>query len=187
MRRPPNQPSLPIRPSVTPQPAHESRPPASWQAGSVRHKMQVRIPVLVSAGAALLVIGHFALPRAFELWLMPREPKPRVYSISPSESEERAGLAPLRFWTEAAPGEKGDWRIQNAARILLIRGQAFVGDVLIPREEIREYLNARVKQDQIEYVIVFPAKESKWGDLFPVLDECRKSRVRVVFLNRFES
>jgi hypothetical protein len=48
-------------------------------------------------------------------------------------------------------------------------------------------LNARVKSDQIEYVIVFPVKDSKWGEIMPVVDECRKSQVKVVYLNQSES
>ena len=77
--------------------------------------------------------------------------------------------------------------MSNAVRFLLIRGQAFDRDILIPREEIKEYLNARVKSDQIEFVIVFPVKDAKWGEIFPVIDECRKSRVKVVYLNQSES
>jgi hypothetical protein len=138
--------------------------------------------IILAGCAFLLALGCLVGPRAFEKRSTPAWPESRGYFSDDSES----GLAPVQLWWEAPPGEKESWRAKKATRFTLVRGQAFVGDTLIRKEKIREYLDARVQSHEIDYVVIFPEKDSKWGEIFPVLDECRKSRVRIVLLNERE-
>jgi hypothetical protein len=149
--------------------------------------MKKRPFILLSAGAAFLAISYFTLPLAFGWLLAPSKPGERIIYLYANSAEQQNGLAPLQFWRGTPPEHEARGPEKRAVRLLLIRGQAFIGDVLLPREEIKDYLDARVKSGEIEYVVVLPAKDTKWGDIFPVIDECRKSRVRLVLLNRDES
>lgn len=118
---------------------------------------------------------------------LPRYPESGGYFTSTYSPEAKVGLAPVHIWWESPLGQRDYWRAKKSARLLLVRGEAFVDDVYLPKENVTGYLDARVERGEIEYVIVFPARDTKWGEIFPVLDECRKSRVRVVLLNQFES
>lgn len=102
-------------------------------------------------------------------------------------TEKASGLAPIQLWDEAPPEVKGAERAERTARLSLAGGQVFSGDAHIPTDKLREFLNTRVQQDNVLYVLVFAQKGTRWGEVFPVLDECRKSRVRLVLINTIES
>ncbi len=149
--------------------------------------MNRRVKIILTSGAAVLLVVYLFLPLLLKRWTALPLPEYGGYFATASSTEHQNGLAPVQLSWEAPPDEKGYWRTKKSARLLLVQGQAFVGDVLLPREKITAYLNARVQSGEIDYVIIFPVKDTKWGDIFPVLDECRKSRVQIVLLNQFES
>jgi hypothetical protein len=146
--------------------------------------MNKRIATILSFGAVILLPSYIILNYALPWWLMPHESEARDYPIATLSTERANGLAPVQLWYEAPPGQKSDWRAKRSARFLLLLGQAYIGDVLLPREKIKAYLDAKVQSGEIDYVVVFPSQETKWNEIFPVIDECRKSRVRIVLLNQ---
>ena len=148
--------------------------------------MNRRSYLILSIGAVLLLATHVALSH----WVkgsLPHFPESSGYFSSSFASERSSGLAPVQVWWERPLEQKGYRRAKKSARLLLVNGQVFVADDLLPRDKITAYLDARVRSGEIDYVVVFPVRNTKWGDIFPVLDECRKSRVRIVLLNQFES
>src|SRR5688572_339557 len=68
----------------------------------------------------------------------------REYTEYSARTERESQWAPVQLWWEAPPDVRGEWRARKSARITPIRGEAFVGDSHIPREKIRELLDARV-------------------------------------------
>ena len=110
-----------------------------------------------------------------------------VFAEYADRTEKEKNWAPVRLWWEASPDGKEPWRAKKAVRITLTRGEAFAGNTHIPRERLREFLDERVSSGEIDYVVVFPAKGTKWGEIFPTLDECRKSRVQIVLLSDHHS
>ncbi|WP_221029977.1 hypothetical protein [Actomonas aquatica] len=137
----------------------------------------ISLPLI--AISLLIVVRRSAIPRS-------EFGQPAFYWWATTANRADLDFAPIQFSWEAPPGVKGYWRVREAERFTLLNGEAFVGDEHLPRERITDYLNEKVRRAEIEYVVVFPAKGSKWGDLFPVLDECRKSEVRIVLLNQIE-
>jgi hypothetical protein len=111
----------------------------------------------------------------------------QAYAEYSVRTEKETGWAPVQLWWESSPDDKERWRAKNAVRLTLTRGEAFHGNTHIPREHLREFLDARVLSGEIDCVVVFPAKGTKWGEIFPVLDECRKSSVQIVLLSEHES
>ena len=107
----------------------------------------------------------------------------RAY-VSHVKLEER--FAEVQVWNEAPPEVKSRWRAAKAARIRVLQGQAFVGDVHLPKDEIREFLDLKIASGEIDYVVVFPSRGAKWGEIVSIVDECRKSRVKIVLLNEHE-
>jgi hypothetical protein len=97
------------------------------------------------------------------------------------------GWAPVQPWWEAPPDVKDEWRAKKAARLSILQGEAFASGSHIPREEIRAFLDAKVASGEIDYVIVFPQKGARWGEIIAIVDECRRSHVRIVLLNQYES
>ena len=146
--------------------------------------MNKRTTNVLSSGAVILLLSYVLLNIALPWWLMPHLSEQRDDSIATLSTERANGLAPLQLWYEAPPGHKGYWRAKRAARFSLVHGEAFVGDVLIPKGEIKAYLDTRVQSGEIDFVVVFPSDQTRWGEIFPVIDECRKSRVRIVLLNQ---
>jgi hypothetical protein len=138
------------------------------------------------SGAVVLLIGGawaFVLPSVLERWVRGEPGTGMAYAAD----EKRAdGLAPVILVSEGPPWAKGEPRMQNCVRFVLSRGQIFVGDETIQEENIRAYLDERVLREEIRSVVIFPAVGSKWGEIFPVLDACRKSRVQAVYLNEYE-
>ena len=65
----------------------------------------------------------------------------------------------------------------------IVKGQVFVGEKLLRREAIAEFLNVEIKASKEPvYVMIFPAEGSTIGDLMPTLDECRKSQAERLIL-----
>ena len=141
-------------------------------------------------GAVLLVVAGGVL--ALVGWVLLRP----VAVVPPAESqlfadysvrtEKETGWARVQLWWESTPEMKARWRAKKAARITLTGGEAFSGDTHIPRERLREFLDQRVSTGEIDYVVIFPVKGAKFGEILPALDECRKSRVQIVLLNQYE-
>ncbi len=143
---------------------------------------RIGIAVLLGVGAAAL--AFFLLPRSSNVPLLENRREYSEYSVG---TEKETSWAPVQLWWEAPPDVQDRWRAKKAERFTLTRGEAFSGNTHVPREKIREFLDERVSRGEVEYVIVFATKGTRWGEIFPVLDECRKSRVRIVLLNQYES
>jgi hypothetical protein len=101
------------------------------------------------------------------------------------------GLAPLLVWTDmwggafsTEQGQKKDyWKAIKAEKILVFQGLALVNDEVLPTKTIKNYLNQKVLNHEISYVAIFTDNDTKIGELFPIIDECRKSDVKTVLLN----
>ncbi|MGA7725577.1 MAG: hypothetical protein WCA95_09845 [Opitutaceae bacterium] len=139
--------------------------------------------ILIACGLAALAAGHYNFERVFKAWLSPADPDNRTYTFDHQYPRRIHGLAPIQIWREASMEEPGRWHAAMTAKLNLTGGQAFVGDVLLATEDITNYLDARVKSGEIDYVIIFPDRKAKLKDLFPVIDQCRKSTVKGVLLN----
>ena len=149
--------------------------------------MKRRLVFLISGGAVLLLTTYLTLPFLLKKWLMPPiEKSPLGTFQSEITLEEPSGRPAVHLWTGSLQSVmRGAYK--DVTGLAVVGGEAFTGDELIPREKIRERLDRMVSDKEIESVAVFPVKGSRWGDIFPVLDECRKSRVRFVFLAEYES
>ena len=111
----------------------------------------------------------------------------RAYTKYAERTAKESEWAPVQLWWEAPPDVKNEYRARRAARLTFLRGEIFSGDTHVPNENIREFLDQQVLNGAIDYVVIFPAPGMKWGEIFPALDECRKSRVRIVLLNQGDS
>jgi hypothetical protein len=140
--------------------------------------------IVLLVGAAFAAIVYFLRPsKPTDSLLAERS----AYTDYSTRSAKEEGWAPVQLWWEAPPEMKGEWRARKAARFTLTGGEVFVGDSHIPREKIKAFLDQRVASGEIDYVVLFPTKGTRWSEVFPALDECRKSRVRIVLLNQYES
>ena len=138
------------------------------------------------AGAAALV-GFFVLPRYFE-----RRPLPGIELGKDDSSWRPNGFARIvlggwlpKHVEEIVAIKMPWWNGGGTLKLIeleVVHGEAFVNDKHILREDITAYVDARVSPD-CYYVVLFPAKGSTMGDIVPVLDACRKSKVFGVVLN----
>jgi hypothetical protein len=154
--------------------------------GNSASKAAVKRPlVLTLIGAVLAVASYLILPVVFEKWLYP----PELESRSPLSTALLQGeglLAPVNMWWETHPDETGQPRLDKSERILVAYGQAFIKGKQIPVRDIKAYLDGKVDRGEMEYVIVYAPKETRWKFLFPIVDQCRKSKVKIVLLDRHE-
>ena len=134
--------------------------------------------IIASSGAALLLASYFVLQVAVKRGLMPNLPGPHGYVGY--QVARPNGFAPVQLW-----GEPQTFRTKGAARIVVARGDVHLEDKLIARQDITANLNEMVRDGRIHYVVISSETDTKWGEILPVLDECRKSQVRVVFLNYY--
>ena len=104
-----------------------------------------------------------------------------------TRNERDDHLAKVHLSFEAPPELKHELRFKKAVRLSLVPRGVFVGTEFVPTEKVRAFVDRRVLSREIDYVVLFPARDSKWGDIFPVLEECRRSKVRIVMLNKYES
>jgi hypothetical protein len=144
--------------------------------------MKRRIIFLIACGSVGLTAGYYGFTPLFRFWFKPHDIVSRGYPDS-SPLLRHDGLAPVAIWREASPERPGYWHASKAAKLNLTAGSIFVGDELLPMEEITNYLDARVKMGEIDYVVIFPDRKAKWMDIFPIIDKCRKSTVKIVLLN----
>jgi hypothetical protein len=156
--------------------------------------MTRRLTSILILGATVSLAAYFALPVIFERWM--HIPIWRLRAAHPSEfsADTREGeLAPVVI---DGIGELGDndvvpigsyfFPARNsgffAVNLKAIRGQAFVGEELIPLSRVTGFINARIRSDT-NYVILTPVKGARWGEMFPVLDACRRSKAAAVYVN----
>jgi hypothetical protein len=151
-----------------------------------------RIVMLLVLGVSILVAGFFAIEPTFEAWLGTRNKA--AAKGDPRRRHAPTEMAPLSIssFTPPVAGKKrtmvsteweGAEREYGAAEFEVVKGQAFVDGKLLPTDQVTAYLDGRVKAHEVEVVVIFPEAEAKMGELFPVIDACRKSKVREVLLN----
>lgn len=147
--------------------------------------MTRRLQVLIGSGVLVLFAGYFLLPLVLEKWVW-RETGPADFEwvrSHPFPRERSSEFASVLLW-DAGPRDDPAWRkTKKVGRLAFTRTEVFAGDELIRRENIRGYLDAKVAAQEITSVAVIPASDAKWTDIFSVVDECRKSRVRLVLLS----
>jgi biopolymer transport protein ExbD len=144
-----------------------------------------RVFMLLGGGAILLLVAYIGFPLAFEKWLMPEAELEHNGYGGYSPDDRPNGMARVQLWSGDAHWFKNR-TAKNRVRFVIARGQTFVGDEPIAREKIRTYLDQKVLDREATSVVIVPAKGSSWGEIFPVIDECRRSRVRVVLLMEYE-
>ena len=149
--------------------------------------MNGRMVIILVLGASVVLHAYFALPRLLAKRGTSSAPGLPGDVDAASLPANRIPLAPVQLWAEAPAGEREYWLARKSAQFLIVHGQAMAGKLHVPHGKIRGYLNAKVQNGEIDYVVVLPIRNTKWGDIFPVLDECRKSRVQIVVLKPFES
>src|ERR1035437_1109400 len=98
--------------------------------------MNKRLIVILASGAAVLLVAYIALHILVKRSL-PNFPESTRYFASSFAPDRSSGLAPVQLWWEAPQGEKSYWRAKKSARLLLVKGEAFVGDERLPRERIK--------------------------------------------------
>src|SRR5262245_50103432 len=108
-----------------------------------------------------VAILAFVIATAGAVFLLSTRPNPlshadlREYSDYSARTQREVGWAPVQLWWEAPLEVKGVWRARKAARLTLTGGEAFVEGTHLPREKIREFLDARVTKGEIDYVVLF--------------------------------
>lgn len=138
---------------------------------------RIALGLLVAVGVSAAIVG-----------LQMQTPKEaragqQAFAEYSSRTANEAACAPVEIWDEAPPEAKALWRARKAARLVAVADGVQVNNSHVARQNIRDYLNERVLKGEIAYVVVFPTKDATWGDIFAVLDECRKSQVKIVLLN----
>jgi hypothetical protein len=149
--------------------------------------MTSRETKLIGYGA-LLLLAVFCL-RPILIDALSPEPWVEGYqeAYSGGGSAGGSGYAPVSLWWEQPLGERNHWRAGKAVRLVVRGGVAFESENPILLEKLTSFLNERIDRDQVKYVVVFPVAGTKWGELIPVIDQCRKSRVEIVLLNQFDT
>jgi hypothetical protein len=148
--------------------------------------MNRRRVLLLLLGLSVGLHAYFVLPGLWRRWLLPPEQEERA-QIAATASAAGNHLAPVLWWGQMPASERDNWRARKPIRFLLVGGQAQVDGTVLPTGRIKAYLDEKVRLAEIDHVVVAPGPNTKWGDLLPVLDECRKSRVQAVLLNPTES
>jgi hypothetical protein len=138
---------------------------------------------LLAGGAFLVLVAFVFLDPLLERLLLP--PTRTDVRLQTYLFEAPEGLAPVLLWGERPPGENY-WRTKRAARLLVVKGEAFIDRQHIPHADLAAYLDERVARGEIDHVMITSAVNSRWGELIPTIDACRRSRVRTVLLNYFE-
>jgi hypothetical protein len=150
---------------------------------------KVKRPIaILLTGGLLLASCYQLLPIVLDKLLLPSETVGEQDPYFGGNRERSNGMAPLALWWAVATDTQGKeyFRKAKAQQIVIIKGFAFIDDKMLPTKTITEYLNQKVASKEIAYVVLLPANDTKWGDLIPIIDECRKSHVRSVLLNYFE-
>jgi hypothetical protein len=159
--------------------------------------MEHRIAKLSFGGAVILAVGYFYLPLTLEKWMRQTEWRPPSGGLGDfAQYDRKGGLAPVELQWVGDLGEADlvsiraayssshhDW---FAVNLKAIRGQVFAGGELVPLERVSDYINARLKPE-VDVVILTPVKGAAWGEMFPILDACRRSRARVIYVNSYEN
>ena len=78
------------------------------------------------------------------------------------------------------------WRMRNTIRVDVRQGipHTRTGDG-VPIRDLVRYINTEIARTGVDSVVVSASREEKIGGVVAVIDECRKSRVRVVVLNEY--
>jgi hypothetical protein len=155
--------------------------------------MNWRISTFSILGIVCVPFAYYVYVKAFERVMMPAEWHWASVPLV-DDFHDRKGMAPVELYADNRFPEKRvvdvsvdmEWRHLHALQIVVVKGQAFAGDELIPLDQITHYVNETKKED-IDYVIVTPSRGSTWNSIFPVLDACRRSTVVAVLLNRTSS
>ena len=78
------------------------------------------------------------------------------------------------------------WRMKNTIRVDVRQGIPHTrnGDG-IPIMDLVSYINAEAARAGVDSVVVSASREEKVGGVVTVIDECRKTRVKVIVLNEY--
>ena len=141
---------------------------------SARRFAKLLVIAAVAVGAA-----YFIAPSALEQW-RPGAREPSKFRPPAPRSE----LAPVHLWFATSSGTPEYWRDHRLVPVAVRAGAVFVHDELVPREKLRALLDDKVQAGMLDGVAVMPADDARWADIIATVDECRKSRVAFVLLNR---
>ncbi len=142
-----------------------------------------RVVTFVVAGCAALLVG-FAIVRLIDQKLVWRPAPTRAAGDTAHDDwlVRKNGLAPVLLASEWSDGDVV-WRYAKTLRLTLRSGEVFEGDTRVPAEELRAYINATTAQRSLNYVMLFPVRDTRLAELMPVLDECRRANVKLVLLD----
>lgn len=139
--------------------------------------------IIISGGVAVLlyVLAHFVLVPAVKNRSVESagstsgSPKWHIGAI-----ERTSGFAPVALWWEDPDGR---WKARDTIRLSVLNGLAAHEGRIIPTEELTAYLDHLVVQGRCSYVLLTLPADSTWGEIIPLIDACRRSKVDVVLLN----
>jgi hypothetical protein len=144
-----------------------------------------RVVTFAVAGCAALLVG-FAIVRLIDQKLVWR-PAPSRAGWDTTHDDwlvRKNGLAPVLLASEWSGGDVV-WRYAKTLRLTLRSGEVFDGATRVPARELRAYINAETTQRSLNYVMLFPVRETRLDELMPVLDECRRANVKIVLLEGY--
>ena len=155
--------------------------------------MNWRIAAFVALGLAGTPVAYVGFVTLFGKLMLPDEWSLPGLTWGGGEPPEN-GRAPISLHNLGHLKGKGVVEIafgfsRATTKVLLldaIKGQAFVGDRLIPLDQLKSYIN-ETKLHGVEFVIVTPSRGSVLKDVVPVIDVCRQSSVTAVLLNQTQS
>ncbi|MDP2137077.1 MAG: hypothetical protein Q8J74_04415 [Candidatus Didemnitutus sp.] len=78
------------------------------------------------------------------------------------------------------------WRVKRTIRVDVRQGIPHTRSADgMPIRDLVSYINAEIARTGVDSVVVSASREERIGGVVAVIDECRKSRVRVVVLNQY--
>lgn len=152
--------------------------------------MHGRIIIFAAVGIAFLPASYFGFVSLFERIMIPPVWEPPTYVRDVSGETGKDGFRPVCVFRLGPDTGKRIVNIrvgwgfvtERAVVIVVAHGQAFVGNELVPTDQITSSLDAEEKRG-VNYVIVSGTKGTVIKDMMGVVDACRRSSMRAVLLN----
>lgn len=101
--------------------------------------------------------------------------------------EEPDGLARVEILRQEGRTLQRDWVADSPGRIQIVDGQPVLGGQPVPLDLLRDTLDGMVRRRLLTAAIVVATKETPTHQVHAIVEECRKSRVRVVYIAYLES
>lgn len=102
--------------------------------------------------------------------------------VPPKLPLRKEPLAPIELLRRPAPFSKSEWNIDKPGKITLEDGRVLVGGEPVPIELLRDYVDSLVTRGAIDAVVVMTSKDTPMSEVMPVVDECRLTKVRTVYI-----